>query len=60
MRKQAIYSQEIHLWIEIKESHLNESESSSSSMPSNDGAKIRISGAIHDDRRLYGRKKLLF
>ena len=49
MRKQA---QQIHLWTEIKESHLNESESSSSMPWSNDGANIRISGAIHDDRRL--------
>jgi hypothetical protein len=57
MRKQAIYSQEIHLWMDIKESHLNESESSSSMPLSKDGAKIRISGAIHDDRRsLYVRK----
>jgi len=58
MRKQAIYSQENHLWMEIKESHLNESELSSS-MPSNDGAKIRISGAIHDNRRLYVIQKII-
>ena len=56
MRKQAIYSQEIHLWTEINESHLKETDSSSSMPCSNDGANIRISGAIHDDRRLYVRK----
>lgn len=41
-----------HLRMDTNESHLKLSDSSS--MPrSSEGAKIRISGAIHDWRRLY-------
>lgn len=47
----AIMSKLNHLRIDTNESHLKLSDSSS--MPrSSDGAKIRISGAIHDERRL--------